>query len=118
MNTVDVFGRSTKNSVSILKILSNGGLTFRNDSLSVKINPNANNVLSLSPNGLMGNGIKSTGGTMTGNLDMGGNSIMGLETNYPPRHRTQAASWGQVRELVNDLEQDLNNLKIKNNVGF
>ena len=60
MTSVDVFGSSMKKSVSVFKILSNGGLNSINDFVSVKIDPNTENILSLSANGLMGNAIKST----------------------------------------------------------
>src|ERR1700730_5678887 len=78
MNTVDLFGRQYKKLESNVKVLSNGGISSINDSLLVKIDPNINNMLSLSANGLMGNGIKSTGGVMTGNLSMSGNTIIDL----------------------------------------
>src|SRR5208337_5219263 len=83
MTGVDVFGRASINSSSVFKIQSNGGLTLNTDFVAVKVDRNANNILSLSANGLMANGIKCTGGAMTGNLDMGGNQIPGLEMTYP-----------------------------------
>src|SRR5208337_4223798 len=102
MTGVDVFGRASINSSSVFKIQSNGGLTLNTDFVAVKVDRNANNILSLSANGLMANGIKCTGGAMTGNLDMGGNQITGLEMTYPPRINTQATSWSQVKQFVLD----------------
>src|SRR5579863_8676097 len=102
MAGVDVFGRSSKNSV--FKILSNGGITVINDFVAIKLDRNSSNILSLSANGLMGNGIKSSGGAITGNLDMGGNKITGLQTTYPPSESTQATSWSQVKQLVLDYD--------------
>lgn len=60
MTNVDVFGRAFKKSTSVFKILSNGGLNSVNDFLSVKVDPNTKNILSISANGLMVNGIKSS----------------------------------------------------------
>jgi len=78
MPNVDVFGRQFKKIDPSVKLLSNGGLNSINDSLSVKVDPNINNILSLSANGVMVNGIKSTGGVMTGNLNMENNKISDL----------------------------------------
>src|ERR1700759_468422 len=78
MTSVDVFGRQFKKTESSLKLLSNGGLNSINDSLSIKIDPNTSNILSLSANGVMVSGIKSTGGVMTGNLNMQNNKITDL----------------------------------------
>ena len=58
MTSVDVFGRISKKSESVVKLLSNGGLNLTNDSLQIKLDPNASNVLSLSANGLMGYGLR------------------------------------------------------------
>src|SRR5580692_913660 len=58
MTSVDVFGRTSKKSESNVKCLSNGGLNLTNDSLQIKLDPNASNVLSLSANGLMGYGLR------------------------------------------------------------
>jgi len=104
MTNVDVFGRSTKNSksASVLKVLSNGGLSFINDVLGIKLDPNTNNVLRVSANGLMGNGIKATGAVMTGNLSMSGNKVTDIDTTYPPQTNSQATSWNQVKQLVTD----------------
>ena len=46
MSSVDVFGRSPKNSnsVSILKVQSNGGLNLMTDVLGIKLDPNTNNM--------------------------------------------------------------------------
>ena len=79
MTNVDVFGKSMKKSVSVFKILSNAGLNLINDFLSVKLDPNINNILSSSANGLMVNAIKSTGGVMTGILSMKDNKIIDLD---------------------------------------
>ena len=79
MTSVDKFGKSMKKSASFFKILSNGGLNSINDFLSVKVDPNTNNILSLSANGLLANGIKHIGGVMTGNLLMNGNKIIDLD---------------------------------------
>jgi hypothetical protein len=46
--------------------------------------------------------VDKSGDTMSGNLDTGGNVIMGLETTYPPRIDTQATSWSQVQKCVSD----------------
>ena len=78
MTSVDVFGRQFKKTESNFKLLSNGGLDSINDSLSIKVDPNTNNILSLSANGVMASGIKSTGGMMTGNLNMKNNKITDL----------------------------------------
>ena len=104
MTNVDVFGRSTKNSksASILKVLSNGGLSFIKDVLGIKLDPNTNNVLRLSANGLMRNGIKATGAVMTGNLSMSGNKVTDIDTTYPPQTNSQATSWNQVKQFVTD----------------
>ena len=104
MTSVDVFGRSSKKSVSAFKILSNGALSLFNDFLSLKLDPNTNNILSLSANGLMGNGIKSTGGVMTSNLSMGGNKIIDLDE---PINSQDVATKNYV-----------DNRKIKNTCGF
>ena len=82
---VDLFGRQIKKTESTIKLLSNGGLNLMGDSLSVKIDPNINNTLGLSANGVMGSGIKTIGGVMTGNLSMGGNRITNLETGLNPQ---------------------------------
>lgn len=58
MSTVDVFGKSKKKATAVIKILSNGGLSLINDFVSVRLDPNNNNILSLSANGLMVDGIK------------------------------------------------------------
>jgi hypothetical protein len=79
MTNVDVFGKTLRKSTPVFKILSNGGLSSINDSLMVKVDLNSKNILSLSANGLMANGIKSTGGVMTGNLSMIGNKIIDLD---------------------------------------
>ncbi len=102
MTSVDVFGRPSKKSESILKILSNGGLNLIDGILKIKLDRNTNNILNLSANGLMGNGVKSSGGVMTGNLAMDGNQITGLDVTHPPRNKTQATSWAQVKQLVVD----------------
>jgi len=69
MPNVDVFGRPFKKSSAVSKILSNGGLNSSNDFVSVKVDPNTNNILSLSANGLMANGIKSTDGATRDYVD-------------------------------------------------
>jgi hypothetical protein len=105
MAGVDVFGRSSKNSVSILKVLSNGGLNLITDVLGIKLDPNANNMLRLSANGLMASGV------MTGNLVMNGHRVIDLDTTYPPQINSQATSWSQVKQFVTDygnLSWDLN----------
>src|ERR1051325_1797737 len=89
MTNVDVFGRPFKKSASVFKILSNGGLNLVNDIVSVKVDPNINNILSLSANGLMSNGIKTTGGVMTGNLSMSDNKIIDLDE---PTNSTDGAT--------------------------
>ena len=106
MTSVNVFGRSSKKSTSIFKILSNGGLDSINDSLLVKIDPNISNILSLSANGLMANGIKSTGGMMTGNLSMGGYKITDLHAG-DPSHSQDVVTKNYV-----------DNRKVKNTCGF
>jgi len=40
--------------------------------------------------------LNKTGDTMFGNLEMGGNKITGLSSEYPPSDLNDAASWGQV----------------------
>jgi len=104
MTSVDVFGRSSKKSASTFKILSNGALSLFNNFLSLKLDPNTNNILSLSANGLMGNGIKSTGGVMTSNLSMGGNKIIDLDEPI------------NSQDVVNKNYVD--NRKVKNSCGF
>ena len=79
MSSVDVFGKSMKKSASIFKILSNAGLTSVNDFASVKVDPNTNNILSLSANGLPANGINSTRVVMNGTLSMSGSKIIDLD---------------------------------------
>ncbi len=69
MPNVDVFGRPFKKSSSVFKIQSNGGLNSINDFLSVKVDPNTNNILSLSANSLMANGIKSIDGATKDYVD-------------------------------------------------
>ena len=69
MTNVDVFGRPFKKTTSVFKVFGNGGLKSVNDVLSVKIDPNIKNILSLSTNGLMVNGIKSTDGATIDYLD-------------------------------------------------
>ena len=44
---MDVFGRQFKKTESSLKLLSNGGLNSIYDSLSIKVNPNTNSILTL-----------------------------------------------------------------------
>ena len=78
MTNVDVFGRQFKKTESSFKLLSNGGLNSIKDFLSIKVDPNINNILSLSANGLRADGIKITGGVMTGNLNMKNNKITDL----------------------------------------
>ena len=58
MTSVDVFGRPTKKSEFIIKIVSNGGLNLINDYLKIKLDRNSSNILSLSANGLMGHGLR------------------------------------------------------------
>ena len=121
MNSVDVFGRPSKKSESILKIPSNGGLNLIDAVLKIKLDCNTNNILSLSANGLMGNGLKSSGGAMTGNLAMEGNQITGLDVTHPPRNKTQATSWAQVKQLVvdyNNLFWSINGNDAGQNITF
>jgi hypothetical protein len=40
--------------------------------------------------------LSKTGNTMFGNLEMSGNKITGLSSEYPPGDLNDAASWGQV----------------------
>src|ERR1044072_30031 len=104
MTNVDVFCRPFKKSASVFEILSNGGLNLVNDIVSVKVDPNINNILSLSANGLMSNGIKTTGGVMTGNLSMCDNKIIDLDK---PINSADAATKNYV-----------DNKKVKNTCGF
>src|SRR5437870_2383050 len=76
MNTVDLFGRQSKKLESNVKVLSYGGLASINDSLSVKIDPNVNNILSLSANGLMANGLKLV---ERGELNMKSNKLINVK---------------------------------------
>src|SRR5579872_2638797 len=76
MNTVDLFGRQYKKLESNVKVLSNGGLSSINDSLSVKVDPNVNNLLSLSANGLMANGIKLN---ERGEINMKNNKLINVK---------------------------------------
>ena len=104
MTNVDVFGRPFKKSAFVFKILSNGGLNLANDIVSVKVDPNINNILSLSANGLMSNGIKTTGGVMTGNLSMCDNKIIDMDE---PTNSADAATKNYV-----------DNKNVKNTCGF
>ena len=58
MASVNMFGRTLKQSESVVKLLSNEGLNLTNDSLQIKLDPNVSNILSLSANGLMGYGLR------------------------------------------------------------
>src|SRR6188768_1673493 len=116
MNSIDLFGRQTKKTESTIKLLSNGGLNLINDSLSLKLDPNINNTLNLSANGVMASGIKSTGGVITGNLSMGGNRITNLETGTNPQ---DAVTKNYVDTLADSLiskggEINMNNNRIIN----
>src|SRR2546426_1675701 len=104
MTNVNIFGRTFKKTASEFKILSNGGLNVFNDFLSIKVDPNINNILSLSANGLMATGIKSTGGEMTGNLLMSGHKIIDLDE---PTNSTDVVTKNYT-----------DNKKVKNTCGF
>ena len=114
--SVDLFGRQSKKTESTIKLLSNGGLTLRNDSLSVKIDPNINNTLTLSANGVMASGIKTTGGVMTGNLSMGGNRITNLETGSNPQDAVTKHYVDTITDskITKDGEINMNNNRIIN----
>ena len=93
---VDVFGGMSKKSGNVLQVLAS------ND--RIKLDPDINNTITLSANGLLGIGVKSTGGRITGDISMGTNKITELNEEYPPSHNSQAVSWSQVRSLVEELD--------------
>src|SRR5271157_5680378 len=80
MNGVNIYGEyGTSETVnnSFNGVLSNSGLILTNGNLSLKIDPNPINDLSLSTNGLLGNGLKINGSnSMSGNLNMNNNDIL------------------------------------------
>src|SRR6218665_459637 len=47
--------------------------------------------------------LQLSGGTMTGDLNMGGKPVKGLPTNYPPLYSgNEAISWAQLVGMVTD----------------
>ena len=108
---VDVFGGMSKKSGNVLQVLAS------ND--RIKLDPDINNTITLSANGSLGIGVKSTGGRITGDISMGTNKIVELNGEYPPSHHSQAVSWGQVQTLVEELDLfywDLRGNTVKENV--
>ena len=79
MNGVDVYGRYG-NVVS-----SMSGLEVINNNVNIMLDPNPNNDLSISSNGLLGNGLLTSGtNSMKGNLNMGSNNIINVATPINP----------------------------------
>ena len=106
----NVFGQtknfnSSKPKAKQISVAVNGGLDFKSDNLLIKLDPNPSNDLSLSNLGLIGNALKLSGGSLTGDIVMNGNKITGLDINYPPNITTQATSWSQVKKLVDDYSR-------------
>ena len=102
MGSVDVFGRRNKSrdTNASVKVSSNGGIELNNDALSIKLNPDVRNTLSVSSRGLKSNAMKLTGGSLTGNINMNGNLITGLPHTLPPIDRTSAICYSQLERKL------------------
>ena len=48
--------------------------------------------------------FRKVGGKITGNVNMDGNKILNLSTDYPPSDRAQALSWSQIVQVLEDLQ--------------
>jgi len=46
--------------------------------------------------------VARSGDIMTGDINMQGNIVIGLNDEYPPKNATQAVTWSQTKELVFD----------------
>ena len=51
--------------------------------------------------------FRKVGGKITGDVNMDGNKILNLSTDYPPSDRAQAVSWSQVLKFVTIATKDL-----------
>src|SRR5271156_3864461 len=95
MNGVDVYGRYG-NVVS-----SMSGLEVINNNVNIMLDPNPNNDLSISSNGLLGNGLLTSGtNSMKGNLNMGSNNIINVAT---PINQSDGCKKGYVDSIFSNL---------------
>src|SRR5579863_10471039 len=88
MDSVDVYGRYGN------VVTSTSGLEIINNCTAIMLDPNPNNDLSISSNGLMGNGLLITGmNSMQADLNVGNHKIVNAST---PTISTDVATKGYV----------------------
>jgi hypothetical protein len=111
MSFVDIYGNYN---ISTTPILSTGGLLASGTNLSIKIDPNSLNDLSLSSNGILGSGLKTDGSCpMIGNLNVPNNNV--LIGNLSSAPNLSALCIKQIGQLNNDATNSTYGVKFYNN---
>ena len=118
MNGVDVYGRYGT------VVTQTSGLEVINNCVSVMLDPNPNNDLTISSNGLLGNGLLTTGmNSMQANLNMGNHKIINaltpsISTDVATKGYVDGAIGGDGALLLNGTNQMTGSLNFGNNKGI
>src|SRR5271156_2653413 len=118
MNGVDVYGRYGN------VVTSMSGLEVRNNSVAVMLDPNPNNDLTISSNGLLGLGLLTTGmNSMQANLNMGNYKIINaltptISTDVATKGYVDGAIGGDGALLLSGANQMAGSLNFGNNKGI
>src|SRR5271156_722542 len=118
MNGVDVYGRYGN------VVTSMSGLEVINNSVAVMLDPNPNNDLTISSNGLLGLGLLTTGmNSMQANLNMGNYKIINaltptISTDVATKGYVDGAIGGDGALLLSGANQMAGSLNFGNNKGI
>ena len=118
MTGVDVYGRYG----NIVTTMS--GLEVIDNNVNIMLDPNPNNDLTITSNGLLGNGLLITGmNSMQANLNMGNNKIINastpsLSTDVATKGYVDGAIGGDGALLLSGANQMTGSLNFGNNKGI